>query len=138
MAKSNLDDLITRLERTDGPDRDLDRAIGIVVLGWRPVKSNGIGMLHIPGEGEFLDQPGGLYPSLTESLEEAMALPPNGFQRLVRDHDGSVDHSNKGGGKLAFASMSDNDHAGPIYHAYGANHAIAYCAAALKAMAASS
>lgn len=67
-------DLIARLERATGPDRDLDREIGIKTLDWIVTSLSGQGdVLYIDGS-YYVDDPRGEFPSPTESLEVALTL----------------------------------------------------------------
>lgn len=80
---SKLEELIAALEKAEGFDRELDLQIGLLVDGWKLgylskdfVWSEGLGTSFVKDhEGNINSaHPGGMYPSYTESLDEAVAL----------------------------------------------------------------
>lgn len=73
---SKYADIIERLEKAEDFDRDLDRDIGLALMGWRYEDVEGFGqMIYIPDENAFYpDHPGSLTPSITSSIDAAIAL----------------------------------------------------------------
>lgn len=69
-------DIIKRLEAASGPDRGLDRDIGLAIAGWHYQHTAEHGDLIYVPEDDCLypDHPGAMYPHLTESLGAAIAL----------------------------------------------------------------
>jgi hypothetical protein len=78
-------DLIERLEKATGPDRELDREIGITIDGWLPGQSSTMitpngpvsyaGLIYVPSDKtHYADHPGSMYPSFTESVDTAIGL----------------------------------------------------------------
>ena len=80
---SKYADIIARLEKAEDFDRDLDRDIGIVLMGWRYEEVEGFGqMIYIPDENAYYpDHPGSLTPSITSSIDAAVAL----VERMLPD-----------------------------------------------------
>lgn len=117
-----MNDLIERLEKATGPDRDLDRLIQLVDLGE-------------PAHGPV--------PEFTASIDAALTLVPNAPERPVLDvgvpqklHwmlvDNAYDEGYWQAGK-AGAYIYDPILTPPRWKGYGATLAIALCIAALKA-----
>lgn len=69
----DVSELLSRVEGATGPDRELDRDIGLAIGGWKHVGSGPYGMLDIGGD-LYPDHPGSMYPALTESVDDALAL----------------------------------------------------------------
>lgn len=69
-------DIIERLEKAEDFDRDLDRDIGLALMGWRYEEVEGFGqMIYIPDENAYYpDHPGSLTQSITASVDAAIAL----------------------------------------------------------------
>lgn len=69
-------DILTRLREAEGPDRELDRDIGLAIGGWRYEALGDLGeMLFVPEDATYYgDSPGAMYPSFTESIEASLAL----------------------------------------------------------------
>jgi hypothetical protein len=69
-------DIIERLGKAEDFDRDLDRDIGLALMGWRYEEVEGFGqMIYIPDENAYYpDHPGSLTPSITSSIDAAIAL----------------------------------------------------------------
>lgn len=105
-----MDDLIARLEKATGPDRDLDHAIDTALLG----------------EWTYYA------PEYTASIDAALTLVPNGYRWLVRKHDGSKTWAG-GKGAKSFANVYADEHESPMYEAWTQTPALALCIAALKA-----
>lgn len=73
---SKYADIIERLGNAEDFDRDLDRDIGLTLMGWRYEDVEGFGqMIYIPDENAYYpDHPGSLTPSITASIDAAIAL----------------------------------------------------------------
>lgn len=65
--------LIARLEAAEGPDRALDREIGLRIDGWYETVDSHGECLMANGD-RYPDHPASEYPSFTESLDAALAL----------------------------------------------------------------
>lgn len=68
--------LLARVETASGPSFDLDRAIGLVIGGWKRIDlGSGHAMLCNSDGGSFPDDPGSISgESFTSSLDAAVAL----------------------------------------------------------------
>lgn len=126
--------LSERVEWLEGPDREIDFAIGEVVIGLRHV---GAGLYDTDSpSGPYYSEDGGdypAYPRYTSSLDAAMSLVPEGISEW---HCGRHSKSGqcprtgieiKGGGDAYMVRGRE-----PIY-VMAATPAIALCVAALKA-----
>lgn len=74
---SSLKSLLASVQKADGPDREIDREIGFVLAGWqlKAVTAYTEGPAIVTADGDvYVDHPGGMYPSFTESIDEAVAL----------------------------------------------------------------
>jgi hypothetical protein len=73
---TDLTALISALERATGPDRELDLEIGLAFGGWSYVDMPPHGkMIFVPDEKSYyIDHPGSLYPSYTETVDAALAF----------------------------------------------------------------
>lgn len=65
--------LIGRVKAANGPDRELDRAIGLAVGGWWATVDEHGDAIMCDGD-RYPDHPGSMYPALTESVDAALAL----------------------------------------------------------------
>lgn len=70
---SELAALIERVEALAGPDREVDREIGLLIGGWKATNDQCGAAFIIEGD-RYPDHPGSEYPALTESLDAAVAL----------------------------------------------------------------
>jgi hypothetical protein len=91
---ADLGELLARVEAATDFDRTLDRDIGLAIGGWKMVEvatPNPTWMLDIDGD-LYPDHPGSMYPALTESVDEALALVerllPGAMRRVYDDPDG--------------------------------------------------
>lgn len=82
--------LLERVQAASGPDREIDREIGFALDGWRKVDlpqgrrggsyvthHSDRHLIHVPddaGGTYYADHPGSMYPSVTESIDAALAL----------------------------------------------------------------
>lgn len=117
--------LSERVERLEGPDREIDFAIGEVVMCLRHV---GAGLYDTDSpSGPYYSEDGGdypAYPHYTASLDAAMSLVPEGWNCAVfRRQDW----------KQQNAQVWHSEQRGSTNHGDAATPAIALCAAALKA-----
>ena len=122
-----MQELIKKLEKATGPDRELDRDIGVAALGWRPFTVNGHHKMLDVGDATYPDSPGSMYPALTESIDAALTLVPRGWRYLI--HDGGTPNDDR-----AFANVFSPSGSEVTYNPnHAATTAIALCIAALKA-----
>lgn len=70
---ADMQELISRLEAAEGPDRALDREIGLRIDGWYETVDSHGECLMVNGD-RYPDHPESEYPSFTESLDAALAL----------------------------------------------------------------
>ena len=109
---SSLSDLIARLEKATGPDRELDADIALQ-FDWT----------ECPGDNWIGPQGEIAVPAYTSSIDAAMTLVPKGMEKDFTDLYG-----------VARASVGINANPGPFYGTHeGGSLAIALCIAALKA-----
>ena len=122
---SSLSDLIARLEKATGPDRELGNDV-LLACGW-VCEEHGNGgpdtyltWAPSPDDDDFLD---GDHPDPTSSIDAAMTLVPEGMEKDFTDLYG-----------VARVSVGINANPGPFYGTHeGGSLAIALCIAALKA-----
>lgn len=141
-----MKDLIERLEKATGPDRELDAAI-YVVTGLRPKDLQRLGYeVELWAErgnvfwrgGTVTQGPafksGETFPAYTASLDSALTLVPDFINRrwYAADSDSESD-----GKPVASVFHPADVMSGRIPRSVGATPAIALCIAALKARAAS-
>ncbi len=139
---SSLSDLIARLEKATGPDRETDLAIHLAVysdseiarlMSHRRGFDNRDGMAWEIGAGSVLYQnnsngqcwSNGGYPlpAFTSSIDAAMSLVPDGMEKDFTDLYGT-----------ARVAVGINANPGPFYGEHkGGSLAIALCIAALRA-----
>lgn len=121
-------DLIARLEKLPGPDRELDADI-FRALGWRSFG----GIFN----QQWWEGPSGerckAVPFFTASIDAALTLVPEGYCWLSRSHDGSKNLAGNGSGAGGFANVHANRDDAIFFTAFAATPAIALCIAALKA-----
>ncbi len=71
-------ELLARIEAATDFDRELDRAIGFAIDGWKVAeitRTTGVVSPMIDIRGDlYPDHPGSMYPALTESIDEALAV----------------------------------------------------------------
>lgn len=117
-----MTDLIERLERADGPSRELDWAIHALIM---PKHHR----MHPYLVGVFIDdgQLGKVYscPRYTASIDAAITLVPEGF-RWALGYNG-IDSGHPVGTASVFSP------AGAMFKGSGATPALALCVAALRA-----
>ena len=122
---SSLSDLIARLEKATGPDRELGNDV-LLACGW-VCEEHGNGgpdtyltWAPSPDDDDFLD---GDHPDPTSSIDAAMTLVPDGMENDFTDLYG-----------IARVSVGINANPGPFYGTHeGGSLAIALCIAALRA-----
>ena len=126
-----MTELARRCEEAEGPSRELDCLIGVAIgkfftqpnKGWPDrldyCRHNDDGSTTYPGNG--FDQ---MVPYYTSSLDAAMTLVPEGWQRSCGNCDAD-DHP--------WACLTSNVEPYPDYAANGVTEALALCAAALRA-----
>lgn len=128
-----MQDLIERLEKLMGPDRDMDSAIagavGIIPAGFEHIYK------RVPGGGRWTAQePYRTWdaPEYTASIDAALTLAPKGFQSYVDTGVGAFQ------GDAHACVWTDHPHriSGGARQAF--SPAIALCIAALKARMATS
>ena len=117
---SSLSDLIARLEKATGPDRELDEQIQAAISGATLEKqADGRSAYHRDG---FWISIGKVLP-YTSSIDAAMTLVPEGMEKDFTDLYG-----------VARVSVGINAEPGPFYGTHeGGSLAIALCIAALRA-----
>lgn len=121
----SLSDLIARLEKATGPDRELGNDV-LLACGW-VCEEHGNGgpdtyLTWAPSadDDDFMD---GDQPDPTSSIDAAMTLVPKGMEKDFTDLYG-----------VARVSVGINANPGPFYGTHeGGSLAIALCIAALKA-----
>lgn len=113
-----MKELIERIERATGPDRELDIAILTTVLGYRDIHSDGT--LFDRGNDGYWNTD--TLPSPTGSFDAAMELVPDGATVLcgIRQTPETIPWARVGQWHC--------------HDATGANLALALCAATLKAI----
>lgn len=121
---TDLQSLLSRIEAASGPDREIDRAIGFALDGWT-VRNDITGYTDcdaiVTGDGNvFVDDPGGMYPSFTESLDAAVAL----VEKMLGNR------WNVYGVGQAVIHIDDDE----FVRDAGATPALALCAALIKAL----
>lgn len=126
-----MEDLIERLEKAAGPERQLDVDIFIAINPGATGLPNRFGMARIPcGDGFKVRK----VDFFTRSIDAALTLVPEGFRWLVRNHNGKPTHDGDGDGARAFANVyRDEDEDETDYHCWGKQPATTICIAALKA-----
>ena len=126
-----MQDIIERLEKATGPDRELDRELGFAFCGWRVVDIAGNQCID-QGDGEInADHPGGMYTSFTESIDAAMTLVVEGFRWVIESKEWSELRETYLV-PVAYVESELPDRS-KSFRAEGATPAIALCIAALKA-----
>ena len=122
---SSLSDLIARLEKAAGPDRELDRAIALA-MGWTESRAS-MHMLRSPsGTQEFPY-------AYTRSIDAAMTLVPDDQWLALSGPHSKIGGFYHGTGPKRFdVLIGKSDDGGG--EAKGATHAIALCIAAMKAV----
>ena len=125
-----LRELLERVEAADNFDREIDRAIGFALDGWRLGRMTGYDDADaiITSDGDvFTDKPGGMYPSFTESLDTAIAL----VEKVLPDgYDNGVYQDGKAGAHILHPNIMSFFN----IRAFAATPALALCAALLKAL----
>jgi hypothetical protein len=75
---TDLTGLLARCEAATDFDRELDRAIGFAIDGWKTAeitRTTGVVSQMIDIHGDlYPDHPGSMYPAFTESIDAALAL----------------------------------------------------------------
>jgi len=88
--------LLARVEAAEDFDRELDRDIGFALDGWQKRNDvtgfEGMDAICTQDGDVYADHPGGMYPSFTESMDEAMrlvekVLPGADFFEVFKDAD---------------------------------------------------
>ena len=69
----DLETLARRIKDAEGPDRELDREIGLAIGGWKAGSLYGHKTITV-GNDTSADHPGGMYPSPTESIDAAVSI----------------------------------------------------------------
>lgn len=136
--REQLEALARRCEEASGPDRELDRDIGIDVLGWVTFRGYGCDMVRDHEGNEHADSPGGTYPALTELLDEALTLVPDGlYVNISQMHQGVVGGYARvfGPGAPYLSDLKVHGESIPTPE-HRATPPLALCAAALRARAA--
>lgn len=122
--KSTLQSLLTRVEAAHDFDRDLDRDIGVTIDGWRlSTQPNGLHVIEVRG-CFYADHPGGIYPGLTESIDDALAL----VSRALPAHQVNL-HCYHVDASASIGSASE-----PLSEAVASTPALAICTALLRAL----
>lgn len=123
-----LSELIERLEKASGPDRELDLAIGLACLGWEWVEDGfggeqlDFGSANLVGWSSRSPIPDCI-PSPTGSIDDALTLLSEGSEISLTNLYG-----------VARAHVDMSDELGGAYGDHEGGHlALAICIAALKA-----
>ena len=114
-----MEDLIRRIEKAAGPDRELDVEIALAI-GWRLDQSEPRDRWWEPDRSHYLDEP----PEFTASMDAAMTLLKDEWIRLAFGAANGcvVAHLDYPNGPMV-----------DLYSGVGSSAALALCAAALKA-----
>lgn len=130
---ADMQELIARLEAAEGPDRALDREIGLRIDGWYETVDSHGECLMVNGD-RYPDHPESEYPSFTESLDAALAL----AERVLPDWAWEI-RLDRGGASVQAApvwwmeGLAAPDEGGVSCD--GKTPALALCIAILKAKA---
>ena len=68
-----LDTLIDRVRGLTGPDREVDREIGLTICGWTTAVDQWGEALMVDGN-RYPDHPGSEYPTFTDGLDAVVSL----------------------------------------------------------------
>lgn len=105
MTPADLTALRDRITSASGPDRELDRDIGLLLWGWKRVEVAGRMMIEDHEGNLDLDHPGSLYPSPTESIDAAVALiEQQGWSWKVMRHENGRYYAEAGPEPWQFAA----------------------------------
>lgn len=122
-------ELADRVERADGPSRELDVEIALAI-GWRLDQSGPNDLWREPGRADWVE-----LPEFTASLDAALTLVPEGWKfHLTTEHTAVAKAA-------AHADVMDRDWPDPqagygiVTEAHAATPALALAAAALRARA---